>query len=900
MSLRTTIAAALATIALVPAANAQHQLWIQYADNHANVESFLGTAVGEDQEAADDFDVVGSIDRVVAAGRLCFACQAPDVQGVWVRFHEHVAGEVGALQAEYFLAAGDPDFRYDPLEPQDLDITLPTPFVATGKHFLSVQLVTTGFSSWYWMTANNGSIEIGPFRHRDANSGTTFEPYSTPFGVVNRDLSFELWGDGTPAPSTIPVLVWSQGPHFGAPAIPSASWPQGHTFAEPADDFEFDGQVTRIGMSTQVCYQCPYPTVLGARVRFYEWTANGPGAVQFEQNVVVGSGVSFQGLVTDVTLNPPFEATGKHFVSVVLQTTAANGYEWRGATPAGQWGSAVWFKSTATGPTFGPWSNGGQPYTGDLAFQLHGLPTPQPPALPVGDPCGDWSELFVPEPDDTIFGLMRDVAVVSNDDVWAVGTTEQYVAPLQSTGGPQIWHFDGAAWEMVATPFPQLYPGSGGVSLEAIAAVDADDVWAAGTKLAVDPLSGFVGNQVFVVHWDGSSWSEVQAPVTGSGVSGAIVRDIEVIAADDIWFVGDWIEPAACRDALALHWDGSSFTRHPTPCAGLPGANGGFGLEAVSAVSSDDVWAVGGSGDGDFPYTPVYIVHWDGSSWTHFEHAVPGYGHRLFGVEAIATDDAWAVGQYFDAFGYHAYAVHWDGSAWEFMDIPGGAAALYAQGPNDVYAVGGGIHHYDGTAWRWVDDLGMLDGSNSGVSTVAIDGAGPCELFVVGRQIPLGNLHAFAARIDLPHQWVSLAAGGCDSAALADGLVLTSGAKLGATLRVRMDDPSDRGGLVPDATFGLWFVGNAPAPQAPCGTPVPGLGLAGGAAEVVFDPLLGYQVFAAAEAWSGPGEPVEFAVPVPDVPSLAGIWVHTQGVFVTPGATQPLLATNGLSIRLGE
>lgn len=895
----TTFAAALAATLLTATASAQQQLWAQYPDNYASVESFSSTSANEDQEAADDFDIVGTIERVVIRGRLCFSCQAPDIDGVWVRFWEHDNGEVGDVLTEYYLADGDPRFLYDPLEPQDLDIELPTPFVATGKHFMSVQLVTKSFSSWYWMSAGNGQHELSTFRHRDANAGNTFTPYSSPFGTVDRDLSFSLWGDGTPAPSTIPVLVWSQAPQLTAPAIPSASWPQGHTFSEPADDFEFFGKVKRVNMSTQVCYQCTYPTVLGARVRFYEWTASGPGVLQFEQIVPVGSGSVFQGLVTDVTLNPPFDASGKHFVSVVLQTTAPNGYEWRGAATSAQWGSPLWFKSSTTGPNWAPWTSGGQPYTGDLAFQLYGVPTPVPAPLPIGDPCGDWTSLFVPEPPDTNYGLMRDLAVVSRDDVWAVGSTSQTVAPLQSISAPQIWHFDGAAWSMVATPNPELYPGAGGITLDAVAAVSANDVWAAGTKRA-QGSDGFVGQQIFVVHWDGSSWTEVPAPLTSPGVNGAFVRDIEVIAANDIWFVGDWIEPAACRESLALHWNGSSFTRHSTPCSGLFGASNGFGLESVSAVSSDDVWAVGGGGDGDFSTAPVYIVHWDGSSWSHFNHTVPGFGHRLFGVEAIANDDVWAIGQYFDAFGYHAYAVHWDGSAWEFMKVPGGSLHLWARGPDDVYAAGGSIYHYDGTTWSWVDDIGQLTGVEKGVSLAAIEGASGCELFAVGRHIPLGNLHAFAARIDLPHQWVSIESNGCDSNALPDGLVLTSGAKLGATLKLQMDDELDRASMVPGGTVALWFMGFAAAPEAPCGTPLAGLGLAGSTAEVMFDPLAPYRVFVGASAWAGPGSPVEFEVGVPNDPSFAGLWIHTQGLFVQPGATNPYLLTNGVSVRVGE
>jgi len=57
-----------------------------------------------DREVADDFDVVGSIDRVVADGD---ASDFLNFQGVHVRFYTYnTDGTPGALQQEYFLSTG--------------------------------------------------------------------------------------------------------------------------------------------------------------------------------------------------------------------------------------------------------------------------------------------------------------------------------------------------------------------------------------------------------------------------------------------------------------------------------------------------------------------------------------------------------------------------------------------------------------------------------------------------------------------------------------------------------------------------------------------------------------------------------------------------------------------------
>lgn len=80
----------------------------------------------------------------------------------------------------------------------------------------------------------------------------------------------------------------------------------------------------------------------------------------------------------------------------------------------------------------------------------------------------------------------------------------------------------------------------------------------------------------------------------------------------------------------------------------VPSANpGSLGdhLYGVEAVAPDDVWAVGQQVGATAPEQEL-IEHWDGSAWS----VVPSAGHgtasgMLFGV-AAAGDTVWAVGLY--------------------------------------------------------------------------------------------------------------------------------------------------------------------------------------------------------------------------------------------------------------
>ena len=148
-------------------------------------------------EVADDFDLTASIDRIVAYG-FNFPDPVPDFGGVYVRFYASSgSGGPGALQQEYFLAAGDPDIVNHMELDGSLEVTLATPFSASGKHFVSVQPVTA--TAWYRWSANSHAVQGQPFYFRDPGSGANAWANNDGLDNYDTDIAFTLYGTVTAA-----------------------------------------------------------------------------------------------------------------------------------------------------------------------------------------------------------------------------------------------------------------------------------------------------------------------------------------------------------------------------------------------------------------------------------------------------------------------------------------------------------------------------------------------------------------------------------------------------------------------------------------------------------------------------------------------------------------------------
>src|SRR5205085_10280583 len=133
---------------------------------------------------------------------------------------------------------------------------------------------------------------------------------------------------------------------------------------------------------------------------------------------------------------------------------------------------------------------------------------------------------------------------------------------------------------------------------------------------------------------------------------------------NDIWAVGtnDYGGTYPGGATLTLHWDGQAWTRVPSPNIGT--VYDGNVLLGIDAVSSNDVWAVGYV-DTDAPGTLTLIEHWNGSQWSIVPSpSVPNTDNKLESVSAISTNDVWAVGYYLEVIGDGGWertlTLHWD------------------------------------------------------------------------------------------------------------------------------------------------------------------------------------------------------------------------------------------------
>ena len=234
--------------------------------------------------------------------------------------------------------------------------------------------------------------------------------------------------------------------------------------------------------------------------------------------------------------------------------------------------------------------------------------------------------------------FLQAVAAVSTNDVWAVGA--------YGNGSPYndqalIEHWDGSRWNVQPSP-------SIGMSnkLQAVAAVSPNDVWAVGS------VSVLGNSQTLIEHWDGSNWTRVPSPniEASDGSSDNIIASLNgayAISSTDVWAVGSYIVPGSTYRTLIEHWDGSNWTRVPSPSIE---AYDSF-LYGVSGLSSSNIWAVGyyastESSDPESPKLWTLILHWDGTTWSVLPSANPGtVGNTLVSISAVSSGDVWAVGR---------------------------------------------------------------------------------------------------------------------------------------------------------------------------------------------------------------------------------------------------------------
>jgi hypothetical protein len=331
-------------------------------------------------------------------------------------------------------------------------------------------------------------------------------------------------------------------------------------------------------------------------------------------------------------------------------------------------------------------------------------------------------------------GPLFGVDALSSDNIWAVGSRPNPQDPDEDRGLAEHW--DGTKWTEVSTP-PFSDPLTGG--LVDVSMADASHGFAVGSF----GQRSFRDRQIAIERWDGTKWTRVSAPDasfndiltgvatlspndawavgaystggTGRGhplaehwngtawkivalpdVGPAELNAVVAIASDDVWAVG-W----AGGRTLAMHWDGNAWSRVASPNRGAAVNR----LADVDAAGPNDVWAAGTVESGQPFVGKTVAIHWNGKKWSRTPSDTPSSGDTVTGVAAIGSSTAWMVGSYWPtAFDFRGLADHLTPGSSERVRV--GKAILEGVAgvaDDNVWAVGGtGIYHWDGSRWLLV------------------------------------------------------------------------------------------------------------------------------------------------------------------------------------------------------
>jgi len=286
-----------------------------------------------------------------------------------------------------------------------------------------------------------------------------------------------------------------------------------------------------------------------------------------------------------------------------------------------------------------------------------------------------WSIVPSPNPGTRSY-FLKAVSAVSTNNVWAVGFTSNKGGAGQKT---LIEHWDGSQWTIVPSP----NTGTQANFLLGVVAISTSNVWAAGLS-----ISSSVGSTL-IEHWNGTQWSVVPSPNPGSNFNSLI--EARAVSANDIWTVGASVGNNGVFQTLIEHWNGTRWSIVPSPNVG---SHDNF-LNSVTTVSTGDVWTVGTSTNNS-NIQRTLIEHWNGTRWSIVPSPnVGSHLNALYEVVAVSANNIWTVGQSINDSNVSLTLIqHWSGSKWRIVPSPNvGIRSNVLQGlamvsANDVWAVG--------------------------------------------------------------------------------------------------------------------------------------------------------------------------------------------------------------------
>lgn len=240
------------------------------------------------------------------------------------------------------------------------------------------------------------------------------------------------------------------------------------------------------------------------------------------------------------------------------------------------------------------------------------------------------------------------------------------------------------------------HPNNINSGLSGVAVVSATNIWAVGGQ-----GSQSHGGNTMIEHWNGAQWQIV--PSANPSTEYNRLNAVSAISATNVWAVG-FTSTGSTQNTLIEHWNGVKWSVVPSPATNIAFLSG------IAAVSPSNIWAVGAANT----FGQTLIEHWNGVKWSIVPS--PNLSGDLRDVAADSASDVWAVG-YTGNSASQTLIEHWNGASWHVVksinvgsspDLIGVAEIA----PNNAWTVGSNTNssqviqtlteHWNGINWSAV------------------------------------------------------------------------------------------------------------------------------------------------------------------------------------------------------
>lgn len=238
------------------------------------------------------------------------------------------------------------------------------------------------------------------------------------------------------------------------------------------------------------------------------------------------------------------------------------------------------------------------------------------------------------------------VVALATNDAWALGATDE---------SSFLVRWNGTAWNFAPTPQ--------GVSVyfDSIDGTASDNVW----------IGGIVVEKPYAARWDGTQWLEMTPPTL---LATARIQRIITIASNQVYVLAvaydETTQPyPVSRTYFVLRWDGADWTTFGE-FTSYRGVHGSWpSINDLAVIAANDIWLVGD----DFEYvlgSSFTIRRWDGTTWQDLP-SPPYTGRQAFltAIAAKSSVEAWVVGSHErEWFGARVPLLsQWNGTAWNTL-----------------------------------------------------------------------------------------------------------------------------------------------------------------------------------------------------------------------------------------